>query len=367
MAWEEELFAVLDDLEQQAEALYDAERGLELADRSRSEYQQVTLASRLMASVGSEVVLDVRGVGAVGGVLGAGRHRLVPGQRQRPGLDRPARPRSSAVRGASERSVAGGGVVTGGPAGPRLGAAPARGRGGAVRPPPRRRPAARRHRAAGWAPTSSRRGRRGRPRRAGAVRRPRGRAEPLRASGRVDVVRRGLAVLERALTAPGPADRLVVVVVSSIASAMCRRTISRGSRSRSSRSAYSGPSSSRSSSRALLAICAHLAGHPAGLAGQVGQLVGAEHEDRDDRDHRELRQADSEHGRRTYCVRTCWWASGRAACRRVRGRGRRARSAIVGQRHAPGAVGSESTIGLPTSPPSRSEMSIGIWPSTGTS
>ena len=69
MTWEEELFAVLDDLEQQAEALYDAERDAELVDRSRAEYQQVTLASRLMASVGQEVVLDVTGVGAVGGVL----------------------------------------------------------------------------------------------------------------------------------------------------------------------------------------------------------------------------------------------------------------------------------------------------------
>jgi hypothetical protein len=69
MAWEEELFALLDDLEQQAEALYDVERALELADRSRAEYQQVTLASRLMASVGGPVGLDVRGVGAVAGVL----------------------------------------------------------------------------------------------------------------------------------------------------------------------------------------------------------------------------------------------------------------------------------------------------------
>ena len=33
MAWEEELFGFLDDLEQQAEALYDAERAPELADR----------------------------------------------------------------------------------------------------------------------------------------------------------------------------------------------------------------------------------------------------------------------------------------------------------------------------------------------
>jgi hypothetical protein len=69
MAWEEELFAVLDDLEQQAEALYDLERDAELADRSRAEYQQVTLSSRLMASVGQEVRLDVAGVGAVSGVL----------------------------------------------------------------------------------------------------------------------------------------------------------------------------------------------------------------------------------------------------------------------------------------------------------
>ena len=65
--WEEELFAVLDDLEQQAEALYDAERAAELADRSRAEYGAVTLASRLMASVGD------RG--------GPRRHRGRPGRR----------------------------------------------------------------------------------------------------------------------------------------------------------------------------------------------------------------------------------------------------------------------------------------------
>ena len=34
MSWEEELFALLDDLEEQAEALYDAERDAELADRA---------------------------------------------------------------------------------------------------------------------------------------------------------------------------------------------------------------------------------------------------------------------------------------------------------------------------------------------
>lgn len=69
MGWEEELFALFDDLEQQADALYGAERDPELADRSRAEYQQVTLASRLMASVDQEVTLDVLGVGAVSGLL----------------------------------------------------------------------------------------------------------------------------------------------------------------------------------------------------------------------------------------------------------------------------------------------------------
>jgi hypothetical protein len=67
--WDEQLFAFLDDLEAQAEALFDADRAGELADRSRSEYAAVSLASRLMASVGSEVVLEVAGAGRVVGVL----------------------------------------------------------------------------------------------------------------------------------------------------------------------------------------------------------------------------------------------------------------------------------------------------------
>ena len=67
--WDEQLFAFLDDLEGQAEALYDADREGELADRSRSEYAGVTLASRLMASLGGSVVLHVQGVGAVPGIL----------------------------------------------------------------------------------------------------------------------------------------------------------------------------------------------------------------------------------------------------------------------------------------------------------
>ncbi|MEN8704764.1 MAG: hypothetical protein ABF306_01385 [Nocardioides marinisabuli] len=69
MTWEERLFDVLDDLEQQAEALYGAERSLELADRARAAYAEVSLASRLMAATGSQVRLEVRGVGALAGSL----------------------------------------------------------------------------------------------------------------------------------------------------------------------------------------------------------------------------------------------------------------------------------------------------------
>jgi hypothetical protein len=67
--WDEQLFAVFDELEQQAEALYDADREAELVDRGRAEYASVTLASRLMASTDGELVLDVAGVGRVEGRL----------------------------------------------------------------------------------------------------------------------------------------------------------------------------------------------------------------------------------------------------------------------------------------------------------
>jgi hypothetical protein len=69
VGWDERLFDLFDDLEGQAEALYAAELDAELADRSRAEYASVSLASRLMASVGSAVALDVAGVGAVRGQL----------------------------------------------------------------------------------------------------------------------------------------------------------------------------------------------------------------------------------------------------------------------------------------------------------
>ena len=69
MTWEEELFGFPDDLGHQAGALFGAGRELEVAARSRTEYQQVTLVSRLQASLDHQVGLDVMGVGALHGRL----------------------------------------------------------------------------------------------------------------------------------------------------------------------------------------------------------------------------------------------------------------------------------------------------------
>lgn len=69
MGWETELFALFDDLEQQAGAMAAVDRAPEIADRSRAEYQSVTLASRLMASVGTEVTLGAEGIDSVSGVV----------------------------------------------------------------------------------------------------------------------------------------------------------------------------------------------------------------------------------------------------------------------------------------------------------
>jgi hypothetical protein len=89
MSWEHELFALFDDLEGQAAALWEADREAELADRARTEYGSVTLASRLMASRGRTVALDLPHVGRIEGTLdrvgegwcllsGAGQVRIVP-------------------------------------------------------------------------------------------------------------------------------------------------------------------------------------------------------------------------------------------------------------------------------------------------
>lgn len=103
-SWDEQLFALFDDLEGQASARYDLERDAEIADRSRAEYSHVTLDSRLMASVGDRLVLTVAGVGRVEGELrrmGLG-WCLVSGHAQDWIL---RTPRIEVVQGASDRSV----------------------------------------------------------------------------------------------------------------------------------------------------------------------------------------------------------------------------------------------------------------------
>ena len=104
MSWEHELFALFDDLEGQAAAAWEEDREAELADRARAEYASVTLTSRLMASRGRHVALELPHVGRVEGSLdrvgdgwcllsGAGQDWIVP-------VDA-----ISAVHGASGRSV----------------------------------------------------------------------------------------------------------------------------------------------------------------------------------------------------------------------------------------------------------------------
>jgi hypothetical protein len=104
MSWEHDLFAMLDDLEGQAAAAWEADREAELADRARTEYGTVTLASRLMASRGRDVSLDLPHVGRLEGrlarvgeewclITGAGQDWIVPLRSV------------TGVHGASERSV----------------------------------------------------------------------------------------------------------------------------------------------------------------------------------------------------------------------------------------------------------------------
>jgi len=69
MSWDDRLLAVFDDLELQAEGLALAERDLEVADLGRAAYASVDLASRLRASVGRLLLVDVSGVGNLSGRL----------------------------------------------------------------------------------------------------------------------------------------------------------------------------------------------------------------------------------------------------------------------------------------------------------
>lgn len=104
MGWAQDVVDLLDDLESEAAARFHAAREPEWRDRSRAAYQEVSLASRLMASLDSDLRLDVRGVGVVAGRLtrvGAG-WGLVEGAAQEWLVRWDA---VAAVHGVSERSV----------------------------------------------------------------------------------------------------------------------------------------------------------------------------------------------------------------------------------------------------------------------
>ena len=68
MGWEASMFALFDDLEQQADGMHLAGRDADVADLSLAEYSRINLAARLHASLG----LDLR-VRLVGGHLIGGR------------------------------------------------------------------------------------------------------------------------------------------------------------------------------------------------------------------------------------------------------------------------------------------------------
>ncbi|HQR27824.1 MAG TPA: hypothetical protein PLP61_12370 [Nocardioides sp.] len=104
MTWEEELFTLFEELEQRAQALYDADRAAELADRSRAAYSSVTLASRWMASVDRTLRMEVAGVGPLTGTLRrVGEGWLLLSGSPADWIVRAAAVRT--VRGHSERSV----------------------------------------------------------------------------------------------------------------------------------------------------------------------------------------------------------------------------------------------------------------------
>jgi hypothetical protein len=69
VSWEEQLFDVFDDLEQEAEGLALRARDAESMERARELYSEVDLASRFHGSVGAPVELTVTGSGAVHGRL----------------------------------------------------------------------------------------------------------------------------------------------------------------------------------------------------------------------------------------------------------------------------------------------------------
>jgi hypothetical protein len=69
MGWEESMFGVFEDLEQQAAGLHLVERDATVADLSAAEYSRISLGARLHASLGREVRARLVGGRQVSGRL----------------------------------------------------------------------------------------------------------------------------------------------------------------------------------------------------------------------------------------------------------------------------------------------------------
>ena len=69
MGWEESMFALFDDLEQQAEGMHLAGRDADVADLSVAEYSRISLGARLHASIGRDLRVRLVGGHVVGGRL----------------------------------------------------------------------------------------------------------------------------------------------------------------------------------------------------------------------------------------------------------------------------------------------------------
>jgi hypothetical protein len=81
MSWEQRLFGLFEDLEQQAEGLALVSRDAAVEELARAGYSEVDLGSRLHASVGLTVQLVLKGAGQVRGRLarvGAGWCLMTP-------------------------------------------------------------------------------------------------------------------------------------------------------------------------------------------------------------------------------------------------------------------------------------------------
>lgn len=69
MGWEETMFAVFEDLEQQADGLHLVERDAEVASLSVAEYARISMGARVHASLGRELRLRLAGGRTVSGRL----------------------------------------------------------------------------------------------------------------------------------------------------------------------------------------------------------------------------------------------------------------------------------------------------------